>query len=109
MYGCVHYKVLGELSGLRDATMTVLLYWFSLRTFDWLPVSVLGYMEFFLVPEREVGPDSHYALRRRASKGYNAGSFWLGTAQLGLAPLALAFPSILHFNEWQRHAHQWLQ
>lgn len=36
------------------------------------------------------------------SKGYNAGSFWLGTAQLGLARLRLAFPSIPNFNEWQR-------
>lgn len=70
---------------------------------DWLPVSVLGYMEFFLAPKREVGPDSHYALLWRARKGYNAGSFWLGRAQLGLAPLRLAFPSILNFNEWQLH------
>ncbi len=35
--GCIHYKVilkvLPELSGLWDATMTVLFYWFSLRTF----------------------------------------------------------------------------
>lgn len=70
---------------------------------DWLPVSVLGYMEFFLAPKREVGPDSHYALLWRARKGYNAGSFWLGRAQLGLAQLRLAFPSILNFNEWQLH------
>lgn len=30
---CMQYKVLPELSGLWDATMTVLFYWFSLRTF----------------------------------------------------------------------------
>lgn len=70
---------------------------------DWLPVSVLGYMEFFLAPKREVGPDSLYALLWRARKGYNAGSFWLGKVQLGLALLGLAFPSILNFNEWQLH------
>lgn len=60
-------------------------------------------MEFFLAPKREVGPDSLYALLWRARKGYNAGSFWLGKVQLGLALLGLAFPSILNFNEWQLH------
>lgn len=56
-----------------------------------------------MAPKRVVGHDSHYALHRHARKGYNAGSFWLGTVQLGLALLRLAFPSILHFNEWQLH------
>lgn len=32
------------------------------------------------------------------------GSFWLGRAQLGLALLRLAFPSILNCNEWQLHS-----
>lgn len=33
-------------------------------------------------------------------RGYDAGSFWLGTVRLGLALLGLAFPSIPNFNEW---------
>lgn len=56
-----------------------------------------------MAPKREVGPDSHYAVLWCASKGYNAGSFWLGRAQLGLALLGLAFPSVLNFNEWQQN------
>lgn len=70
---------------------------------DWLPVSVLGYTEFVLAPKWEVGPDSHYAPLWCASKGYNAGSFWLGRVHLGLAPHSLVFPSVLNFNEWQLH------
>lgn len=86
--------------------MTVLFNWgffWGHSHSDWLPVSVLGYMEFFLAPKREVGPDSHYALLWRASKGYNAGSFWLGRVHLGLAPHSPVFPSVLNFNEWQLH------
>lgn len=89
-----HYKVLAELSGLWDATMTVLFYRLSLRTFtsDWLRVSVLGYTEFFLAPKRKFGPDSHSALLWRARKGLRRGQFlawhgasWLGTAWIGIS------------------------
>lgn len=90
--------------------MTVLFYWFSLRTFTSAlappPRQCFGLHGVLLGTRRRGWLDLTGVVLSSggASEGYNAGSFWLGRAQLGLAPARPpAFPSVQNFNERQPH------
>jgi len=99
MNRCIHHKVdFKSLSwtvwSLRchNDSLVLVVFFEDIHIRTGSPVSVWGYMEFFLAPKREVGPDSHYALLLRARKGYNGRQFWawqsaawLGAAQIGVS------------------------
>ena len=87
--------------------MTVLFWWFSLRTFTFglALLSVFGVTWSSSWHPKERLDLTHITLSSCVpGRVTTAGSFGLGRVQLGLALLRLAFPSVQNFNEWQLHS-----
>lgn len=47
----------------HNDSLVLLVFFEDIHILTGSPSAFLGYTEFFLAPKREVGPDSHYALR----------------------------------------------